>query len=53
MREALKIGGHGYVTNPMRLELLQAIRAVREGQSYVSQRIIKEQGIDSLTPETA
>jgi DNA-binding NarL/FixJ family response regulator len=46
--EALKVGGHGYVVKiDAGSELLEAIRTVREGSRFVSQRIL-DQG---WTPE--
>ena len=42
--EALKIGGHGYVSKmDAGTELLKAIQSVREGTRFVSQRI-RDQG---------
>jgi len=42
--EALKIGGHGYVSKmDAGVELLKAIQSVREGTRFVSQRI-RDQG---------
>ena len=42
--EALKIGGHGYVSKmDAGAELLKAIQSVREGTRFVSQRI-RDQG---------
>ena len=42
--EALKIGGHGYVSKTdAGTELLKAIQSVREGTRFVSQRI-RDQG---------
>jgi len=38
--EAMKVGGHGYITKiDAASELLAAIRSVREGNRFVSQRI--------------
>ena len=43
VRDALNVGGHGYVTKiDAGLELLKAIRTVREGKQFVSQRIISQ-----------
>jgi DNA-binding NarL/FixJ family response regulator len=43
-KEAMKVGGHGYVTKiDAGPELLKAIHAVREGTRFVSQRI-RDQG---------
>jgi DNA-binding NarL/FixJ family response regulator len=43
-KEAMKVGGHGYVTKiDAGSELLKAIHAVREGKRFVSQRI-RDQG---------
>jgi DNA-binding NarL/FixJ family response regulator len=54
VREALGIGGHGYVTkSDAAIELMQAIHTVRDGNRYVSQRIAKIQKRDGLAPETA
>jgi DNA-binding NarL/FixJ family response regulator len=42
-REAFKSGGHGYVSKiDAALELLKAIRIVREGTRFVSQRIVNQ-----------
>jgi DNA-binding NarL/FixJ family response regulator len=42
--EGFKVGGHGYVTKiDAASDLLKAIRAVREGTCFISQRI-REQG---------
>jgi DNA-binding NarL/FixJ family response regulator len=39
----LNVGGHGYVTKiDAGLELLKAIRTVREGKQFVSQRIVSQ-----------
>jgi DNA-binding NarL/FixJ family response regulator len=47
--EAMKVGGHGYITKiDAASELLTAIRSVREGNRFASQRI-REQG---WTPDT-
>jgi DNA-binding NarL/FixJ family response regulator len=44
VNEALKVGGHGYVAKvDAGLELLSAIRTVREGTRFVSLRI-RDQG---------
>jgi DNA-binding NarL/FixJ family response regulator len=44
VNEALKVGGHGYVAKvDAGLELLSAIRTVREGTRFVSMRI-RDQG---------
>ena len=43
VKDALNVGGHGYVTKiDARLELLKAIRTVREGKQFVSQRIVSQ-----------
>jgi two-component system invasion response regulator UvrY len=43
--EALRAGGHGYVTKiDAAIELLDAIRSVRDGNRYVSQRIVIQVG---------
>jgi DNA-binding NarL/FixJ family response regulator len=45
VKEALKAGGHGYVTkSDAALELLKAISIVREGPCFVSTRMIVDQG---------
>jgi DNA-binding NarL/FixJ family response regulator len=42
-KEALKIGGHGYVSKmDAGSELLKAIQTVREGHRFVSQRIVDQ-----------
>ena len=42
--EAMKVGGHGYVTKvDAAKELLKAIQSVRAGTSFMSQRI-RDQG---------
>ena len=41
--EALRVGGHGYVAKiDAASELLKAIRTVREGSLFVSQRIVAQ-----------
>jgi two-component system response regulator NreC len=43
VRDALNVGGHGYVAKiDAGVELLKAIRAVREGKWFVSQRIVSQ-----------
>jgi two-component system, NarL family, invasion response regulator UvrY len=43
VKDALNVGGHGYVTKiDAGLELLKAIRTVREGKQFVSQRIVSQ-----------
>lgn len=54
--EAFKSGGHGYVSKiDEALELLKAIRVVREGTRFVSQRIVKQgwipEGFDDKPPQ--
>ena len=56
-KEALKSGGHGYVSKiDAALELLKAIRIVREGTRFVSQRIVNQgwdpEGFDDKSPRT-
>ena len=42
-KEAFKVGGHGYVSKiDASMELLKAIRAVREGVRFVSQRLVDQ-----------
>jgi DNA-binding NarL/FixJ family response regulator len=42
-KDALNVGGHGYVAKiDAGSELLKAIRAVREGEQFVSQRIVSQ-----------
>jgi len=49
VNEALRVGGHGYVAKvDARLDLLSAIRTVREGTCFVSQRI-RDQGWTAKT----
>jgi DNA-binding NarL/FixJ family response regulator len=49
VNEALKVGGHGYVAKvDAGLELLSAIRTVRDGTQFVSQRI-RNQGWTAKT----
>ena len=43
VKDALNVGGHGYVTKiDAGLELLKAIWTVREGKQFVSQRIVSQ-----------
>jgi two-component system response regulator NreC len=43
VRDALQTGGHGYVTkDDAALDLIKAIRAVRDGSRFVSKRIIDQ-----------
>jgi DNA-binding NarL/FixJ family response regulator len=43
VQDALRVGGHGYVTKmDAGAELLKAIRTVREGKHFVSQRIVSQ-----------
>ena len=50
VKDALSTGGHGYVAkSDAGLELLDAIRAVREGKRFVSQRITSQ----GWRPETS
>jgi DNA-binding NarL/FixJ family response regulator len=43
VQDALKVGGQGYVTKiDAGSELLKAIRSVREGRRFVSQRIVSQ-----------
>jgi DNA-binding NarL/FixJ family response regulator len=43
VEDALRVGGHGYVTKmDAGAELLKAIRAVSEGKRFVSQRIVSQ-----------
>jgi DNA-binding NarL/FixJ family response regulator len=43
VKDALRVGGHGYVTKmDAGAELLKAIRMVTEGKSFVSQRIVSQ-----------
>jgi two-component system response regulator NreC len=43
VKDALNVGGHGYVAKiDAGPELLKAIRAVREGKQFVSQRIVSQ-----------
>ncbi len=55
-KEAFKSGGHGYVSKiDAALELLKAIRIVREGTRFVSQRIVNQgwdpEGFDDKSPQ--
>jgi DNA-binding NarL/FixJ family response regulator len=53
VKDALDVGGHGYVAKiDAGLELLKAIRTVREGKRFVSQRIVS-QGWRMETPGSA
>jgi DNA-binding NarL/FixJ family response regulator len=48
--EALKVGGHGYVSKmDANSELLEAVRSVRAGNRFVSQRIVAQ----GWTPESS
>ncbi|HEX3352660.1 MAG TPA: response regulator transcription factor [Terriglobales bacterium] len=43
VHDAMNVGGHGYVAKiDAGAELLKAIRAVREGKQFVSQRIVSQ-----------
>ena len=43
VKDALRVGGHGYVTKmDAGAELLKAIRTVSEGKRFVSQRILSQ-----------
>jgi DNA-binding NarL/FixJ family response regulator len=43
VQDAVRVGGHGYVTKMGRgIRLLRAIRTVREGKPFVSQRIVSQ-----------
>lgn len=43
VKDALNVGGHGYVAKiDAGSELLKAIRVVREGKQFVSQRIVSQ-----------
>ena len=43
VKDALNVGGHGYVAKiDAGQELLKAIRSVREGKQFVSQRIMSQ-----------
>jgi DNA-binding NarL/FixJ family response regulator len=43
VKDALNVGGHGYVAkSDAGQELLKAIRSVREGKQFVSQRIMSQ-----------
>jgi two-component system NarL family response regulator len=43
VKDALRVGGHGYVTKmDAGAELLKAIRTVSEGKRFVSQRIVSQ-----------
>jgi DNA-binding NarL/FixJ family response regulator len=43
VKDALNVGGHGYVAKiDAGSELLKAIRAVRDGKQFVSQRIVSQ-----------
>jgi DNA-binding NarL/FixJ family response regulator len=43
VKDAMRVGGHGYVTKmDAGAELLKAIRAVSEGKRFVSQRIVSQ-----------
>ena len=43
VKDALRVGGHGYVTKmDAGAELLKAIRMVSEGKPFVSQRIVSQ-----------
>ena len=47
--EAMKVGGHGYVTKiDAAAELLKAIQSVRDGTRFVSQRIRDQAWSDAL-----
>jgi two-component system, NarL family, response regulator NreC len=49
VNEAFNVGGHGYLTkSDAHLELLMAVRAVRGGRRFVSQRLI-EQGWETIS----
>lgn len=49
-KEAMKVGGHGYVTKiDAAAELLTAIHSVREGTRFVSRRI-RDQGWNAECP---
>ena len=53
VNEALKVGGHGYVAKvDAGLELLSAIRIVREGTRFVSRRI-RDQGWTAVVGQTS
>jgi len=50
--EAMKVGGHGYITKiDAASELLAAIRSVREGNRFVSQRIRSQGWKPDTEPE--
>jgi DNA-binding NarL/FixJ family response regulator len=52
--DAMKVGGHGYVTKiDAGAELLKAIHAVRDGTRFVSQRILDQGWKDALIPTPA
>jgi len=43
VQDAVRVGGHGYVTKmDAGSDLLKAIRTVREGKRFVSQRIVSQ-----------
>jgi DNA-binding NarL/FixJ family response regulator len=43
VQDAVRVGGHGYVTKmDAASDLLRAIRTVREGKPFVSQRIVSQ-----------
>ncbi len=53
VKDALKVGGHGYVAKiDAGTELLNAVRAVHDGKQFVSQRILS-QGWRAETSDSA
>lgn len=50
VKEAFRTGGHGYVAKgDAGSELLEAIRAVRNGTRFISQRILKQGWVQEAT----
>ena len=51
--EAMEAGGRGYVTKgEAALELLKAVRSVRRGNRFVSQRIVEQGWMPEVSPAT-